>query len=72
MTVSEFISTNKVSKLWLCPNRVSSGKLSIDPLLQGYECTSTTVPIELRDKEIDKHFIENKTECIIWHNEDEV
>lgn len=66
MTIQECAKQSRYSKMWLCPNLVTSGKLSIDPLLSGFECSPNTVPESLKDKEVVKHFAEDSITCVIW------
>lgn len=70
ITLSEFVKGLHTQKLWLCPRLLRDAKLSQDPLLQGIECTPSTIPEELRDKHVTRHFREGKTDCIIWENEE--
>ena len=71
MTVEECVKQSYLSKIWLCPNIVYNSKITPDPLLCGISCTKTTVPEELRQKEVASHRKEADTECIIWSNEDQ-
>ena len=71
MTVIEYVKEKQPSKVWLCPDTVYHPKFNPNPLLQGYECTKSTVPEKLRNKEMVKHFLENGFTCIIWKNDNE-
>lgn len=68
ITVEEYVNKNKLRKLWLCPNLVNSGKIVNGPTLSGLECTSSTIPSELKTKEVTRHFKEDNTDCLIWRN----
>lgn len=69
MTVAEFVEKNvDRTKFWLCPNALFSGKINTDPVLAGYECTRTTIPQKVQDKEVVKHFGEEGVMCIIWEH----
>lgn len=69
MTVAEIVADSKYNKIWLCPHEVSAGTFETNPLLRGIECTRSTVPKKLRDKEVEKHFSEDNFQCIIWIND---
>lgn len=72
-TVEEFVRTKNCNKFWLCPSAVSSGKISRPFYLGGCECTTGTVPDEIKQKKVRKSFGDNDTFCIIWENdEDEI
>lgn len=67
-TVAEVAAQSRQSKIWLCPRLVEDGRISRPALLQGYDCTRSTIPDEVKDKKVVRHFVESNTECIIWEN----
>ena len=70
-TVEEYVSKHNYAKLWLCPSLVSDGKISRNPLMQGLECTRTTIPNDIRNKKVRITFNDGGTCCIIWENDDD-
>lgn len=68
MTVEQYINQSNKKRFWLCPNIVPHPTLGDDPILHGYECSPQTIPEELKDKPVVKHFIDSNFECIIWEN----
>lgn len=68
MTVQECANQSVYPKIWLCPNLTTSGNLSISPLKSGYECSKGTIPKEIQDKKVCKHFAEDSMTCIIWEH----
>ena len=71
MTVAEYVQQANKPKCWLCPNLIIDGKIGVDPILSGIECTPGTIPDEIKEKEVVKHFFENGFDCIIWKNVEE-
>lgn len=68
MTVQECILQSGKSKFWLCPSIVHNARFNAHPLLAGYECSKGTIPEEISDREVTKHYSENGVECIFWDN----
>jgi len=68
MTVQEYVAQSGKSKYWLCPNIVVGGKIDTNELYSGYECTPSTIPEALKDKEVIKHFADTGCDCVIWEN----
>lgn len=71
MTVQEKADQTKYNKIWLCPHLVFTDKIDAGPLLTGIDCTKSTIPVELKDKNVTKSFVESSIQCIIWENDDE-
>lgn len=69
-TVEELVSRSDHSKIWLCPSVVSNRTYATSTLLQGIDCSKSTIPEELKGKEVNKHFIEDDQLCIIWENKE--
>lgn len=69
MTVEECVKSTSLSKVWLCPHIVNDIRFNVDPLLRGVECTKSTVPVDLRTKEVRSTFKEAGALCIIWQND---
>lgn len=67
-TIREYLTKCFHKKVWVCPNIVNNSSISIDPLLTGVECTSSTVPEELLDKKVHVVFNDGDFHCIIWEN----
>ena len=70
-TVGEIIKSSTAAKIWLCPHVVHHPSFSTNNLLRGIECTKSTVPNELLDKEVRKQFKEGGFLCLIWYNSPE-
>lgn len=70
-TVQEYVKEHHYTKLWLCPSIVSNGKIGNPSWMSGYECSAGTIPPEIRDKKVRKHYKENNIVCIIWENDDD-
>lgn len=70
-TVLEYVKEHDYSRLWLCPSIVSNGKISNPPWMYGYECTQNTIPDEIKNKKVRRHYKENNVDCIIWENDDD-
>lgn len=68
-TVQEQVTQSGKSKLWLCPDVVFNPKFNPNLYLGGYECSKSSIPKELREREVFKHFPDNGFECIIWRND---
>lgn len=72
LSVEEFVKQRNLNKLWLCPHEVSNGKVVNPPWLAGFECSPSTIPDEIKDRKVVKHFKENSTLCIIWYYQENV
>lgn len=68
VTIEEFVKRCKKSRLWLCPRHVLTGKIDRSPLLQGIECSKHTIPDEIKQCKVTRHFVEGGLDCIIWEN----
>ena len=68
-TVEQLVKSSVVNKIWLCPHVVHKPSFSTNNLLKGIECTKSTVPKQLLDKEVRKEFKEGGFLCIIWYND---
>lgn len=71
MTIKEFISCNKGNKkFYLIPNIVSNQTFSEPFWKSGFEVSSlNSVPNEIVDKNVIKHWKEDEYLVIIWKNE---
>ena len=72
MTLTEYLKQHKYSKIWLCPDIVSDGRIKRNPLWQGIDCTPSTIPEELKEKEVVRTFNDCGSHCIIWKNDENV
>ena len=70
-TVEEYVKENGYTKLWLCPSAVSTGRIGIEPIFRGYECSASSIPEKIKTKKVRKHFRENGVHCIIWENDED-
>ena len=68
-TVLEHAKSKGCNRLWLCPHAVSTGRVDISSIFRGLECSTSTIPEELKNKKVWTHFKEDNMECIIWYND---
>ena len=68
-TVMDLVAESEYSRIWLCPSIVSNRKYSDSELLQGIDCSKSTVPELLKQMNVKKHFVEDDQLCIIWDND---
>lgn len=71
LTVEEYAQIKGYTRLWLCPSILSNGKIGNPPYLGGLECSTSTIPAEVRNKKVEKVFKEGSLQCIIWHNDED-
>ena len=71
-TVQEYVKSNHVNKVWVCPSKVSNGRIANPEYLRGVECTASTIPEKVRTKLVRTTFRDNGFECIIWENDEDV
>lgn len=72
LTVSQYIKQKGVvGKIWLCPHLVSNGKIGNPSTLTGFECTSSSIPEDIKQKRVWTHFREGGFECIVWYNDED-
>lgn len=70
MTVSEcieFHKTDKVSKLWICPEIVNQGSLGNNYVYTG--SIDRRPPEDLTVKQVKKRWTEDNTLCIIYYTD---
>lgn len=72
ITVEEHVRRSGHHKLWLCPSLVSDGRINVNPLWQGIECTSNTIPDKIKSKLVRERFRDGGFECIIWENDEDI
>lgn len=68
MTVIECARQSSKSKIWLCPNIIVGGNVKLPMMFSGYDCTKTSIPAKLRDRNVVKTFNDAGACCIIWEN----
>lgn len=71
-TVQEYVKSRHVNKIWVCPSKVSNGKIGNPDYLKGVECTASTIPEKVRNKLVRTTFRDNGFECIIWENDEDI
>ena len=69
LTVEQHVKQKSCHRLWLCPSAVSTGRVDIDPIFRGLECSASTIPEPLKTKKVRTRFREANMECIIWEND---
>lgn len=71
-TVIELVKRKGLTKLRLCPHMVSNGRINNPEWLSGYDCTSYTIPEEVKNRKVVHHHKELKCDYIVWYfDEDE-
>ena len=70
-TVEEFCKSKSHNRFWLCPSAVSTGKISRPVHLGGVECTSSTIPEEVKYKRVRTYFPDGEFICVIWENDED-
>ena len=72
LTVSQYIKQKGLTgKVWTCAHLVSNGKIGNPEWYYGIECTTSTVPAEIRDKKVMRFFKEGGFNCFIWFNDED-
>lgn len=69
ITVQDFVKKQGCSKLWLCPDIARWTKIDPHPILKGIDCSASTIPETIKERQALKWFKEAGVDCIIWKSE---